>query len=191
LGERFLRCGERVGHLFSESLQCSYREYVGRVALDELPDKTGTEWIAVNVLRRRAGAILKGRFMTLETARCVRAGHSIRFVALPLPGTAEIGARYARISLASADIRASSIERIERGREQLVAEFERLLESLRRRQAVQVGLYGVRRIGVMNDCDFGGVSDERPGPDTGSGHRQTHNGRHDPATRHTPSGHIV
>ena len=122
--------GEAVGHLFGEALDGAGREDVRRVALDELADEAGAERIAVDVERRGAGAVFERLLVAFEAAAGVGAGDADGRVVEPLAGPLEVGARHARVALAAADVGAAAVERVEGRAEQLVAELERLDESL-------------------------------------------------------------
>ena len=142
--------GEAVGHLLGEPLDRAGREDVRRVPLDELADLSGAEGIAVDVERGRAGAVFERLFVTLEAAARVGAGDPDRRVVEPLAAAAHVGARHARVALAAADVGAAAVERVERGRKELVADLERFGEALAHRQGIQIGL-----LDVLADRSYG------------------------------------
>ena len=136
--------GETVGHLFGQPLDCAGRKDVRRVPLDELADDAGAEWIAVDVERGRAGAVFERLLVAFEAAARVGAGDAYGDVVEPLAAALEVGARHARVALTATDIGAAAVERVEGRAEQLVAELERLEESLVEVElAVQIGLIGM------------------------------------------------
>ena len=99
-----------------------------RVALDELADEAGAERIAMDVERRRAGAVFERRLVAFEAAGTIRPGDAIRLVIEPLVAAAQVGARHARVALAAADVGAAAVERVEGCGKQFVADLERLGE---------------------------------------------------------------
>ena len=85
----------------------------------------------------------------------------------PLAAAAQVGARHARVALAAADVGAAAVERVEGRAEQLVADLERLDESLAGGQGVQLGLFDVLGDRAVDVGDVGEVGDDRPRRDAG------------------------
>ena len=154
--------GEAVGHLFRQPLDGAGCEDVRRISLDELADLARAERIAVDVERRAAAAVLEGLFMTFETAARIRARDADGRVVEPFVGTLQVGSRHARVALASADVRAAAVERVERRGKELVADFEGFRELLARAQRIQVGLLDVLGHRAVDVRDVGEVGDDRP-----------------------------
>ena len=161
--EPLLVSGQCIGHLFRQPLNRARREDVRRVALDELRDDAGPERIAVDVERRGAGAIFERLLVAFEAAAGVGAGHARRLMRAPLAGALEVGARDAAVALAAADVGAATVDGVEGGTEQLVAELESFDELLVRGQRVELALVGVHGCRAMDVGDVREVSDDCPG----------------------------
>ena len=164
---RVLVGGEAVGHLLGEALDGAGREDMRRVALDELADEAGAEWIAMDVERGRAGAVFERLFVTLEAAARIGAGDADRRMVEPLAAAAQVGARHARIALAAPDVGAAAVEGVERRGKQLVSDLERFGEALADRQGIQIGLVDVLAGRGVDVRDVGEIGDDRPRRDAG------------------------
>jgi hypothetical protein len=122
---------------------------------------------AMNVQRHRAGAVLERLFVTLEAAGGIWARNAVRRVTPPLVGIVQISSRQPGVALAVADVCAAAIERVERGAEELVADFECLQELFARRQRIQLSLLDVLRHPAVQVGHIGKVGDDGPCRDAG------------------------
>ncbi len=159
--------GEAVGHLLGESLDRAGREDVRRVPLDELADLAGAEGIPMDVERGGPGAVFERLFVTLEAAARVGAGDPDRRVVEPLATAAHVRARHAGVALASPDVGAAAVECVEGGREELVADLERVGEALAHCQGIEIGLLDVLAGRGMDVRHVGEIGDDRPRGDAG------------------------
>ena len=149
----------------------------------------------MDVLGGGSRPVFERLLMALEAAGGVRPGHPERRVVEPFAGALEVRAWNARVALADAHVRPPSVESVERGREQLVAQLERLRERLLplvvHDQRLQLVLIGVHRHGIVHGIDRAQIRHYRP--DTGASGKERHAQQHPEGApgRMPPDKHVL